>query len=180
MASLLFAMDPQPSPVPAGRPVAVVDIDGVLADVRHRLYHLRKRPKDWDAFFAAAPADPVLEEGLAVAHQLSEQHDLVYLSGRPERCRPETLRWLAEAGLPPGELLMRRDGDRRPARQVKVQVLRGLARERTVAILVDDDPAVCAAARAAGFHVFPATWMPTADVADHAALHTAQEGDGRT
>ena len=31
---------------PAGdeRPLAIVDIDGVLADVRHRLVHVQRRP----------------------------------------------------------------------------------------------------------------------------------------
>jgi hypothetical protein len=37
------------------RPLAVFDLDGVLADVRHRLHFLDRRPKDWDGFFAAAP-----------------------------------------------------------------------------------------------------------------------------
>ena len=37
-----------------GRPLAIVDIDGVVADVRHRLHHLDRRPKNWSAFFAAA------------------------------------------------------------------------------------------------------------------------------
>ena len=166
------------SPTAAARPIAVVDIDGVLADVRHRLAHLRKRPKDWAAFFAAAPADPVLDEGVAVARRLGEQHDLVYLSGRPERCRDDTLRWLAAAGVPTGSLLLRADGDRRPARLVKVEILRELARQRTVAILVDDDQAVGEAARAAGFAVFPATWMPREDIP--AELFSAQEVDGRT
>ena len=46
------------------RPIAVIDIDGVLADVRHRLHLVHDRPKDWVAFFAAAPDDPPLETGL--------------------------------------------------------------------------------------------------------------------
>ena len=36
------------------RPLAIVDIDGVVADVRHRLVHVQSRPKDWDAFFDAS------------------------------------------------------------------------------------------------------------------------------
>ncbi len=76
------------------RPIAVLDIDGVLADVRHRLHHLERRPKDWAAFFAAAPRDPLLPEGAAVAAQLAPDHDVVYLTGRPERCRRDTLAWL--------------------------------------------------------------------------------------
>ena len=44
-----------------------------------------------------------------------------------------------------------------------------------VTVLVDDDTAVLAAARAAGFDVLPATWM-----GDAPALREAQEEDGRT
>jgi hypothetical protein len=45
------------------RPLAVFDIDGVLADVRHRLHLVEGRPKDWDGFFAAAADDPPLTRG---------------------------------------------------------------------------------------------------------------------
>ena len=46
---------------------------------------------------------------------------------------------------------------------------------RTVVVLVDDDPRVLDAARAAGFDVLPAAWM-----GEHPALREAQERDGRT
>jgi len=36
----------------------VVDIDGVLADVGHRLHFFHHRPKDWKGFLAAARTDP--------------------------------------------------------------------------------------------------------------------------
>ena len=44
------------------RPLAVFDLDGTLADTRHRLHHLERRPADWDAFFAAARDDPPLPD----------------------------------------------------------------------------------------------------------------------
>jgi len=154
---------------------AVVDLDGVLADVRHRLHHVANRPKDWEAFFAAAPQDPVLPEGRAVVERLVRDHDLLYLSGRPHRYRPDTLEWLRRHDLPDAPLQLRPDGDRRPARQVKVAALQRLAVQRRVAVLVDDDPAVCAAAETAGFTVFRATWM-----AEQPTLFEAQETDGRT
>ena len=65
------------------RPLAVFDIDGVLADVRHRVVHLEKRPKDWGSFFRAAPKDPPLEQGIETARRLAEVYEVVYLSGRP-------------------------------------------------------------------------------------------------
>lgn len=72
------------------RPLAFVDLDGVLADVRHRLHHLTGRRKDWDAFFAAAPHDPLHPEGQAIVEQLRRDHEVVCLTGRPERCRADT------------------------------------------------------------------------------------------
>ena len=155
--------------------VAVVDIDGVLADVRHRLHHLQQSPKDWDAFFAAARDDAPLAEGLRVARELARVCDLVYLSGRPERCRTDTVAWFERHELPPGELLLRPPGDFRPARLVKVEILERLSQERKVTVLVDDDPQVCEAARGAGYDVLPATWMGAAP-----ELTEAQEADGRT
>lgn len=167
----------------AVRTVAVVDVDGVLADVRHRLHHLERRPKDWDSFFAAAPADPPLAEGFAVLRHLADSHDVVYLSGRPERLRRATEHWLAEHGAPPGSVVLRRDGDRRPARQLKVGELLRIGRTAPVAVLVDDDEAVCAAAKAAGFVVFQASWAVqdgAGDTASNRTLHAAQEHEGRT
>ena len=153
----------------------MIDLDGVLADVRHRLHFVERRPKDWNGFFAAAPDDPLLEEGRAVVAELEPGHEVVYLTGRPERCRRDTMNWLRRYGLPEGRLIMRRGGDFRPARVTKVELLRELATIRPVAVLVDDDPHVCAAARAAGFTVFQATWMT-----QPSSLAEAQERDGRT
>ena len=138
------------------RPLAVIDIDGVLADVRHRLVYVTNHPKDWGAFFAAAPDDPLLPEGLAVAKELAREHEVVYLSGRPERCRQDTLDWFARYDLPAGELLLRRSGDFRPARVIKVETLDLLSQRAHVDVLVDDDDLVCAAAREAGYAVFHA------------------------
>jgi hypothetical protein len=159
----------------AERAYAAVDIDGVLADPTHRLRFVDQRPKDWDAFFAAAPDDPPLAEGLAVVRRLVDDHAIVYLTGRPERCRADTLAWLDRHGLPPGRLVMRRPGDRRPARVAKLDLLRRLAADRPVDVLVDDDAEVCAAAERAGFTVLRADWMPP-----RPALSEAQERDGRS
>src|SRR3954453_14131912 len=89
------------------RPIAVIDLDGVVADVRHRLHHLDAKPLDWDAFLAAIPDDPVLAEGRAVLVRLAPDHEVVYLTGRPERTRAATEAWLRRHRLPKGRLIMR-------------------------------------------------------------------------
>ena len=160
---------------PEPRPVAVVDIDGVVADVRYRLRHVSGRSKDWPAFFAGAAADGLLREGADAVHRLAEVCDVVYLSGRPERLRTVTEQWFARHGLPIGRLLLRPDQDFRPSRVYKVEALRRIAATRTVVVLVDDDPQVLDAARDAGFDVLPATWM-----GEHPVLREAQEEQGRS
>jgi hypothetical protein len=155
---------------------ATVDLDGVLADVRHRLTYVERRPKDWDAFFAAAIRDPVLPEGRAVVDRLvAEGHEVVWVTGRPERCRRDTVEWLRRNGFPEAELYMRGNRDYRPSRVIKVDVLRGLARRKPVVVAVDDDTAVVAALRTAGFTVLHADWMT-----EQPALFEAQEAEGRT
>lgn len=155
--------------------VAVIDIDGVVADVRHRLRHVTDRPKNWGAFFAGAADDPLLAQGAETVHRLAEVYRVVYLSGRPEGLRQVTEEWFARHDLPPGRLVLRPPGDFRPARYFKVEQLRQLSETSTVVVLVDDDPRVLDAAREAGFDVLPATWM-----GEHSALREAQERDGRT
>jgi phosphoglycolate phosphatase-like HAD superfamily hydrolase len=157
------------------RPLAVFDVDGVLADVRHRLHHLESRPKNWGAFFRDAVNDPPLAEGIALCQESAKDCEVVYVTGRPEHCRRDTLDWFARHDLPEGRLSMRSDGDRRPARMAKPQLLRRLARDRTVAVVVDDDEQVCDAYEQAGWRVLRARWMESAPV-----LEQAQEEEGRT
>lgn len=155
--------------------MAVFDLDGTLADVRHRLHHLQRRPKDWDAFFSAAPQDPPLAVGVALCQESAVECEVVYLTGRPERCRADTLAWLERYDLPRGRLSMRRARDHRPARVAKLALLRRLARGAVVAVVVDDDELVCDAYEQAGFSVLRARWAH-----DAPALSRAQEQDGRT
>ncbi|CAM5640777.1 hypothetical protein ABT382_37025 [Streptomyces pharetrae] len=156
-------------------PLAVFDLDNTLADTAHRQRFLERRPRDWDAFFAAAPQDPPLPEGVALARESAGECEVVYLTGRPERCRRDTLDWLAAHGLPEGRVYMRRDDDRRPARFTKLAILRRLARTREIRVLVDDDELVCEEAGRAGFTVLQARWAtPSGE------LKAAQEKEGRT
>ncbi|MCB5180320.1 phosphatase domain-containing protein [Streptomyces antimicrobicus] len=156
-------------------PLAVFDIDNTLSDTAHRQHFLERRPRDWTGFFGAALDDPPLARGVALALESAAECEVVYLTGRPERCRADTLEWLERHGLPEGRVWMRGDRDRRPARTTKLEVLRRLARGREVRMLVDDDELVVQAARAAGFRVLHADWT-----ADSPALKDAQEREGRT
>lgn len=151
------------------------DLDGVLADVQHRLHLLAGVPKDWDAFFAAAVDDPLLDEGAQLVRELASTDEIHYLTGRPESSRELTERWLRRHRLPAGAVVMRPDGDHRPARLFKLEQLRLLQRGRTISCVVDDDPEVVALLRDNDLPVRQADWLPYA-----APLKAAQESDGRT
>jgi hypothetical protein len=156
-----------------GAVLAVFDIDGVVADVRHRLHHLRGR-KRWPAVFRDAADDPVLPEGAALVADLAREHEIVWLTGRPEWLRATTVDWLTGNGLPADELHMRPPGDYRPARRYKLGVLHALA-ERGISAVVDDDEEVVQAALAAGYPAALADWVPRGR-----SLRRAQDRQGRT
>jgi hypothetical protein len=167
--------------------LAVFDVDGVVADVRHRLRHLARQPKDWAGFFAAAERDPPLPVGVDLARAWAAGHDLVWLTGRPEHLRRVTTRWLTRHDLPADRLLMRPVGDRRAASLFKAERLARLRRvgwpdpggsagPLEIAVVVDDDVEVVALLKARGWPVYHADWMPVGG----RVLDRAQEQDGRT
>jgi phosphoglycolate phosphatase-like HAD superfamily hydrolase len=151
--------------------IAVFDIDGVVADVRHRLHHLDR--SDWRGFFSAASHDGLLPEGARLVADLGGEHEIVWLTGRPEWLRNVTVRWLRDHDLPGAELHLRPPGDYRPAPLFKMQVLQRLA-DRGIAAVVDDDEEVVAAALHAGFPAVLADWVPRSDT-----LRDAQDRQGR-
>ena len=172
------AIDTRPSPgenVRVRSSFAVFDVDGVVADVRHRLHHLNRRPKDWGGFFASADRDPALEVGVELALEYAKEHVLVWLTGRPEYLRRVTSTWMATHGLPHERLLMRPHTDRRPARDYKAARLARLVEEAPIEVIVDDDPEVVSRLRRLGYPVRLAEWVPYA-----ASLRDAQERQGRT
>ncbi|MFJ2270551.1 hypothetical protein ACIOHO_30090 [Streptomyces sp. NPDC087849] len=164
------------------RPLALFDLDGTLADSGQRTadsgqrqHCLEGRRRDWNGFFSAAVDDPPLPEGVRLVLSGAAECEVGRLTGRPERCRRDTLARLVEQGLPEGRLYMRSDDDRRPARHAELEMLHRLGREREVRMLVDDDELVCDAAEPAGFAVVRARRAQVPP-----ALKDAQGREGRT
>jgi hypothetical protein len=131
----------------------VFDIDGVLADGRHREHFLATSPKDWASFFALLSDDGPIETGIERLRDMSASNPCVLLSGRPERTRAETLAWLVAHGVGQLPLYLRPDRDYRPAPQFKAEVLAGLGGPEAVGLVIDDDERVVAALRVAGYQV---------------------------
>lgn len=122
----------------------IMDIDGTMADLSHRLHHLKK-PKNYDAFHAKVYFDkPTACVPLARILQYYDNADLVCVSGRPEKARLDTINWLNLHGVFPKFLFMRKDGDYREDSVIKEEMLQEM---RSVyglnpILVIDDRPRV--------------------------------------
>jgi phosphoglycolate phosphatase-like HAD superfamily hydrolase len=128
--------------VAAGRKIVLVDLDGTLADVKHRLHFIRGPKKNWKQFFKKMSEDPPVDEVVQWVRELAEDHSIVVITGRPEEYRKPTTAWLDKHKVPYEAIHMRKDGDRRPDYIIKQEVLDVLDRS-SIALVIDDRPAVC-------------------------------------
>jgi phosphoglycolate phosphatase-like HAD superfamily hydrolase len=125
------------------KPIVIVDIDGTIADVRHRLHHIKgPGKKNWKAFFEAMDHDSPIEAMIRHVHELEKDHDIIIVTGRPEHYRARTEKWLKDNGVRYSRLFMRPDGDHRPDYAVKVEVLREYPKGQIV-LAIDDRGPVC-------------------------------------
>lgn len=124
--------------------VIVVDMDGTIADAsRREAKFLRRKKKDWPGFFRDMENDPPIKEVLQRVHELAGTHDIVILTGRPEKYRLQTESWLKKHKIKPVEVLMRRSGDTRPDFEAKAALMKDLLERRDVVMALDDREPVC-------------------------------------
>lgn len=117
------------------------DIDGTLADIRHRRIHLERKKPDWQAFHAEIGSDtpngPIVE--LYKSLWMAATHELVLVTGRHERSRTLTEQWLAWNEIPFGRILMRADDDFRADYVIKEEILMELLKTgKEIEFVVDD------------------------------------------
>ena len=118
--------------------IVIFDIDGTLADVSERLHHIKKKPKDWDAFFRGIPQDKAIRSMVRLCNILYASGIKILLcTGRREKDRAETVKWLAQQGVNYHELILRPDGDRRSDVIVKREMLAGLDRSKILFVVED-------------------------------------------
>lgn len=101
----------------------IFDIDGTLADIRHRVHYLTRKPKDWVAFQAEAHLDSVIEPIATIFRVMGPWHNIILCTGRGEQERRVTEAWLAKHRLISLWLFMRTEGDYRADDVVKAEML---------------------------------------------------------
>jgi uncharacterized HAD superfamily protein len=130
-------------------------MDGTLADVGHRLHHI-KGPgrKNWHAFFEGMDDDPPNREIVDMVREYSGDHEIIVITGRPDSYRQRTIAWLKRYNVPFSRLYMRKARDHRPDYVVKKELLESLGADKErVALVIDDRPSVCDMWRECGLKV---------------------------
>lgn len=144
---------------PAGdKPECIlVDLDGTLCNIDHRLHFVREGKKDWKNFLYNIPGDSVNEWCLKLinAFKAGTKAELVFCSGRSSNHKKETVEWLIEnTGYYPTDdfsLFMRDRNDHRADTIIKEIILdfEILTRFKPI-FAVDDRPSVCRMWRSRG------------------------------
>ena len=118
----------------------IFDIDGTLANGDHRLHHIQKEPKDWDSYFKASLSDLPHKHIIDLAKRLAMTGAaIVYVSGRSDLVRTETMAWLGCYGAPHGKLYMRKQGDHRNDDLLKIELLAELRADHFNPLMAFDD-----------------------------------------
>ena len=129
--------------------VAVFDIDGVLADCRHRLHFAEE--KDYDRFYGDSymAGDECILAGFELMLSFIKQgYMIAFVTGRPERTRKITQEWLKmympdDLHYAIANVFMRKDGDYRPSPIVKEELMANVFAkfpECEDGWFIDDDP----------------------------------------
>tara|TARA_B100001057_G_C22857721_1_gene953312 strand:+ start:183 stop:608 length:426 start_codon:yes stop_codon:yes gene_type:complete len=93
--------------------IILCDIDGTIANNDHRQHFLQGK-KDWDGFFSELKNDlPIKKIINQIIDLQSKGKKIIFITGRPERYRHSTEKWLSKYFTFEIEVIMRKDNDRK-------------------------------------------------------------------
>ena len=132
------------------------DIDKTISDDRHREHFLenlsnnKNRNRAWENYYSRMGEDPFFPKLTQLLNRLaSMENRITFTTGRPERFRAETEKWLIRnfPVIPRHEfnVLMRAEGDFRPNVEVKLYLLLSIIRDplqRNPDVVFEDDEVV--------------------------------------
>ena len=137
----------------------IFDLDGTIADVRHRVHFVRNGNRDYDSFFAACVDDTPFEHVVKCIDAHDAAGHLVEIwSARDDMVRPQTEEWLDKHGISPGLLShMRAHGDMTEDAKLKRLWLHALPESERPDLVYDDRQRVVDMWREEGIPCFQVT-----------------------
>lgn len=118
----------------------IMDIDGTIANLDHRLHYVQDGNRDWGSFFREMGDDLPVEEVISLAYMFKKAgYEIVVVSARPDDYLDTTKIWMANNGMYWDSLYMRKAGDFREDSIVKREILAKLRSDGYEPWLVIDD-----------------------------------------
>lgn len=118
----------------------LVDLDGTLADIEHRVHFVTNDRPDWKSFYAGISKDKLHLWCLELIEaMIARRYQVIFVTGREETCRNDSQEWLDRHHLSEIPLFMRSAGDMREDAMVKKEIyLRDIRPFYEVLFVVDD------------------------------------------
>ena len=102
--------------------IVICDIDGTIANNDHRQHFLEGK-KDWDGFFSELLRDKPMYSIIEKVKNLHfDGKNIAFITGRPDRYRAETVKWLNLYFEFEYLLLMRKNNDKRNKLMIKKEL----------------------------------------------------------
>lgn len=138
----------------------IVDIDGTLADVEHRVHHVRQEPKNWRAFNQAMENDDLNPWCRDLILAMKGQNvEVLLVTGRDEDYRSLTENWLSKHEVPYNHLWMRQASDYRGDDTVKMEIYNiDILPTYEILFVVDDRQSVVKMWRSIGLVCLQCDW----------------------
>lgn len=128
-------------------PCFLWDIDGTLADIEHRvpLISGAMGSPNWSKFFDRMVDDEPILEMISLCNIIDGYgHQIIFVTGRPESHRQQTIDWFEKNGVEAGwknriKMYMRQTGNYDPDYQVKERILAQIRKDGYEPRMVFDD-----------------------------------------
>jgi len=133
----------------------IVDIDGTVADLSHRL-HLIRGKKDYDAFYNACAFDEPIEEMCRLVKTIwSAGADIVFITGRPHSVYDQTRTWVNKHIQLDDRftLFMRQNADYRKDTIIKKELFYEYLTDKEIEFVLEDRTSVTEMWRGLGLRV---------------------------
>lgn len=132
----------------------IFDLDGTLADGRHRLHLLPTKDhhltEAWVEFNLQADRDSPFADNIALCNSLfCHGFNIIILTGRSDIAKDITVKWLEDNKVGYSQLVMRKQTDNRKDTVIKEEWLRSYGLERILCCF-DDLPQVARHLRSLG------------------------------
>jgi len=137
-------------------PYIVFDIDGTLANIKHRLHNIQDGNKNWEKFNSECHKDEpnkhIIEINKLMCDRNNPKHyPAIIVTGREETYAAETREWLQNHGITWTYLFMRPTKDYRSDVEIKREIIEKYIQPAEILFVLDDREKVVDLWRSMGY-----------------------------